>query len=434
MERAKANGHSKLGLERPLSLPSRPSKVSRGTQFPLGDHWSSHPGSGLSPERIVGIFRNAEWGWPERQCDLFEDILERDAHLRSLEHARISGVASREWIVQAGGDAPEDLTAASELEGALRTMPGFVDAVEHQLSALFYGYAGSEIIWERRDGLTAPAWFANVPAKRFVFDDRDAPRILTEDNRADGWPLEPGRWWWSRGRHRIQAMSGLLRTATWWSLFKSYSVRDLALYIERFGMPYATGVYDAATPPEEREVLRQALASLGKDGYSIFDRSGEIKIVELGSDAREIPMNGMITLCNAELSKLVTGATLASGEGTSAGSYALGKVHETRLYDLWCEDALRLQRGFEQYVGLPFVVFNGMRARAPRLKIHLVRDFDPAARMDLIVRAVNELGISVDLDQVRQEFQLKEPVGEAVPGMPTPAPGGAGGAEDSGGI
>jgi phage gp29-like protein len=406
-----------LALEQPRPLPTRPSKGSTAIAFPVADRWATHPGQGLTPERITGIYRSAETGWPWAQCDLFDDILETDAHLRSLFDTRISGVAGKEWILQAGGDEPADIKAAEILEDALRWMPQFSDTIAHQLTSMIYGYAGSEIIWERVDGYAVPVFFADVPARRFVFDKTDIPRLRTEKEQTDGVELEPGRWWWSRRRHRITAAAGLMRTAAWYSLFKRLSIADWVLFIDRYAFPYPVGRYRPGTNAEEKAVLEQAVRALGTDGHAIFSEDGTIEFVKIdrggGADS---PYAAMVGVCNTEMSKLVTGATLTSGEGTSVGSYALGRVHETRLFDLICDDALQLQRSFKSQIGLPFMIWNGLPGKPPRLRIHLVRDVDPVARMDLYSRAANELGLEIDADQFRQEFQFKAPVGEKLVG------------------
>src|SRR5262252_9603776 len=78
-----------------------------------------HPGDALTVKRVVTIFRSAEYGFPVDQCDLFEDVIENDGHLRGLVETRTDTVAGKEWIIQAGGDDPEDHKAAEMLADAL---------------------------------------------------------------------------------------------------------------------------------------------------------------------------------------------------------------------------------------------------------------------------------------------------------------------------
>lgn len=422
----KRNLPERLMLELPQPLPLQPSAVFDAVDFQLGDRFASHPGHGATPRRIVEIFQLAEMGYPRLQCDLFEDIVESDAHLRSQLDDRVEAVAGKSWIVQAGGDSAADVEAARALEAALRLVPNFQETLEHQLSANGYGYAASEIVWERKDGATVPVWFANVPHRRFIFDILDdSPRLLTGKEPVKGVQLQPGKWWVSRRRGRVAVRAGLLRTATWWALFKRLAVRDWVVFAERFGIPYVHGTYNASTPDEEKAILKKAVQSLGKDGSAIFSDACQIVIDNMKEGGKTTDVHGAITsLCNAEISKLITGSTLMS-ETSGPGSFALGRVHQARSFDLVVSDAERLATRFELDIGKPFVTFNGLNARPPRLKLHVIRESDPTERATIMGIVANELGVNLDEEQVRQEFALKAPTGEPVKGRrpPPPAPG-----------
>src|SRR5262249_1076823 len=159
----------------------------------------THPGYGLSPQRILRIYRDAEFGYVWPQCDLFDDVIERDGHLRSQDAMVIDGVAGKPWIVQAGGDDAASIEAAQMPEQALRRVPNMGENMEHLLTSRAYGWAATEIQWDvTPDGTFAPIWFENVAHRRFIFGDGGRePRIVLRD-QWDGIPLEPGRWIFSR--------------------------------------------------------------------------------------------------------------------------------------------------------------------------------------------------------------------------------------------
>jgi phage gp29-like protein len=136
----------------------------------------------------------------------------------------------------------------------------------------------------------------------------------------------------------------------------------------------------------------------------------EIVIHQTSSGGRAEDVHGaLVSLCNAEISKLMAGATL-TGESSGPGSYALGKVHETQWHHLVLSDASRLGERFQQDLARPFVAFNPqLRARPPILKIQVVQELDANERMKLYSVAANELGLELDEDQIRQEFGMKRP-------------------------
>ncbi len=405
-----------LGLEAPAPLPARPSApIARSV--PMLDRWMTHPSVGATPERISQIYREAEQGWPARQCELFDDAVGRDGHLRSALEGRVLSVAGKGWIIVPGGDSDADKVAAAALESALRSVPNFQEMMEHQLKATWYGYSLSEIQWDLRGGLNVPVWFANIPHVRFRFDAEDYPRLLTASNLTDGVALEPGHWMYTRMSGRVAAASGLMRTALWLSYFKKLAFRDWLVFSERFGMPYVAGKYDALTPADEKQVLAQAVGALGKEGGAIFSKAAEIEITQAAQGGKAEDVQGALArFCDDEISELITGSTLTSRSG-GPGSFALGRVHADRSFEIVLSDAERLAHRFEQDIGVPFVAFNGLNARPPRLKIHVIRDYDPMVRAQTL-QILQTMGLALDTDQVRQEFQIKPPTGAAL----TPPP------------
>ena len=63
------------------------------------DESQEHPGLGLTPQRVLHIFRAAEAGYTPRQCDLFDDLVENDGHLRDLLDHRCQVVAGKPMVI-----------------------------------------------------------------------------------------------------------------------------------------------------------------------------------------------------------------------------------------------------------------------------------------------------------------------------------------------
>jgi len=426
-------------LDPPGPLPSSPSGGTQARRIPITDRWHrvSHPGHGLTPRRLVEIYAMAERGFPAEQCALFDDMTERDLHMRSQHEQRIDEVAGKDWIVQAGGDSEADRFAAAELDARLRKVPNFGELLEHQLTANGYGYAGSEIDWDKVDGVFAPVWFSNVPHRRFRFDEYERPRILTDSNWLTGEDLPHGRYMFSRRRGTTTVRAGYLRSACLYSYFKTLSLRDWMVFAERFGLPFVYGRYDEGAPDDERDALLAAVKMLGKDGSAIFSRASEIAIEHAQGGNSEGVHASIITMMDGQISKLITGSSIIA-DGGEGGSYALSRVQQSRTFSITVADAKRLADRFEQDIGVPFVTWNGIAARAPRLKMHIVRDVDPQTRANVITTLAAGLKLRVDEEQIRQEFQLKAPVnGEGLGAPEAPAPGaapkpsGGDGADDS---
>jgi phage gp29-like protein len=349
---------------------------------------------------------------------LFDDVKESDGHLGSLYNGRMDAVAGKEWVIQAGGSDAASEAAALALADQLEDDENFVEFMEHQLSAEFYGFAASEMQWafDERERLWAPERFINVPHRRFYIQDGIDLRLLTKDERARGVELLPGKWVVSKGRHTNLARAGLFRTTTWWGHFKRLSVRDWVIFAAKFGIPHVTGVYEEIASDKAKEALKKAVEDIGEGGQAILAETTRIVLSELSQRAGDTSSvhPAIVSMCEAQMSKLINGATL-NVESGGPGSFALGKVHQNRSHVKDVAAALRMSRVFRSQVAKPFAEFNGFTdagAKAPKLKIQVVMELDQATRLQLASVFANELGADIDEQQFRDELGLRKPNSE----------------------
>lgn len=372
------------------------------------DSYSTHPAVGLTVEMLLGFYREAESGLPVRQFDCFEDLIEIDGHLRGHINGRIESVSGCDMVIKPGrSDKPSEIAAAAlnERIGELQ----FREFVEHQLEAPHFGIAGSQLVWDAIEGVIAPVDFINVAHRRFASPSpaRAAEVWLIDgDSSKDLRPLEPGLWAISRYRGRNPWSAGLMRTAAWWAMIKRWSVRDWQVFAEMFGLPLAVGFYEPGASLPTRQALEETVKVIGQDGYAVLESTCELVLKESarsGDSTTVFPK--IIELCEAQISKLIAGATLTTDVG-GTGSYALGAVHESRAYALARSDARRIEGMFQRDIGLPFKIWNGYdRAAAPHLSIKITRDSLERAKALAVIGQV----IDLDEDQLREEFSLRVP-------------------------
>ena len=395
---------------RPQPLPATPS-TTRQSEPLLWDLLAGPAGHGLTPQRVNCIFRDAECGRPQDQVDMFEHLLENDGHLRGVALARQLAVAGKTWVIQPGGEDSASVEAAAALTQYLTDSGNFADAIQHQLDAVSYGYAGSEIVWDYRDGLWYPCWFYNVPHRRWVFDPLAGTgelRITTMREMSRGEALTPGSWMVTKMRHTNPARAGLMRTATWFAMFKRYAVRDFTIKSEKHGIPPVLGFYGPDSGKEGRQEIEKAVKDIGEAGQAVLPEGTRISFGEVGGTAQETSgvHRDLILLCEAQMSKLYTGSVLTADTG-GPGSFALGQVHANVRFDVVLSDAARLSDVFARDIGAPFCLYNGFTsARPPKLKFHIVAENDQVRRMQ-VFKSAQELGYPVDTDQVSEEMALR---------------------------
>lgn len=393
----------------PLVVPGAAPRAI-GVSWPEVDRTTERPGYMLTPDRVWQIHREADTGIPRRQCLMFEDGIESDGHLRGDYDGRMRAVADRDFEVAPGEGGNEALNAAAA--EALRTdlaRTNLAEAIWHHQESVFYGYAGVQPRWDVVDqGRIAPVWFDIVEHQRWSFPVSDQldgqPRLRTAANPYPGIGLEgpPGSWWFTAQRHRVIQRAGLMRTAIWWAVFKRMSVRDWMVFAEKFGLPIVIGQYQERAADETRRALEQAIADVGTDGQAVISDAAKIVVQDAGVRNGDVGAlhPSVVALCNAEISKLIKGATLTSDTG-GPGSFALGRVHENRQTSLTFADAKVLARSFEAQIARPYVAYNPRfrGAAAPQLWIHVQPEIDTLTDVK-IAEILQQMGFPIDRGQI----------------------------------
>lgn len=396
--------------------------------------WVDHPGISATAAAVRAVFQEAEQGWPTAQCDLFDDFIEADGHLRNALEQREQEVAGKPWAVQASGADADDQLAARLIDFALRRLP-LVEAIKHLLLFNRYGYSAIEIDWDlvEFEGrlYTLPVHLALVPARRFRIDTVTDELKLIVDLTSDPLPLRKDKWIIARRSPTQVARSGLMRTASWPALWKRLGTRNWVIDSQRHGVPlphvqYA-GNADEATKAAAREVVRK----FGTNGGAATSEDLKITIHEAGQLSADM-QDRLISHCDGENSKLVLGSTLTNDSSDGGpGSYAMADVHVGTKWGNVLYDAEVVQDTIGFGLIEPICRFNGLRSRCP-LQIQVVRDLDTETMLDAFDHAI-ENDIPVAVSQFRQVTGWRQPATPAdrVPGKraagatgtgPKPAP------------
>lgn len=432
-----------LSLERTRPIPRSSPQGRDAHDLYFFDSFAEHPGRGLTPERMFASFRLAELGYPQRQVDLFDDLVERDGHTRNLFEHREGVIANKPLVLNPGG-TPNDVSqlAARVLGFALGRL-ALKDAFKHLLRVNRYGYSAVEIEWGVIDfegrPWVVPVDLILVPARRFRIgtigmapDVRiDELRLYAELERPMGDDLRPGKWLVVKRQPAQLARAGLMRTAAPLILAKGLSFRDLIVLSQRYGIPMPIAEYDETADDLAKDVAAEIVRNLGTDGGAVVPKDKiKLEIVK-GVDAKSPIQYPLLAYCNAELSKLVNGSTLRNDSASTSGaSYAMANVHNQVAWDEVKGDGDLLAEAITLQIGGPFVRYNNLACEAPRASIIVEPDLDSDGFMSIAVKARNELGIPVSKSQVMERCGLRAPMGpdDEAPGMQVDKfPTGAGG-------
>jgi len=404
---------------RPIETPRRPDDRQIAVAS-VRDRWSSYPSRGLTPERLAAILREADEGDVARQCELFTEMEEKDAHLASLLQTRRNAVIGLPRAVLPYSDDPADQESAGLVEEVLDGID-LDDLVLDLMDAVGKGYSIAEILWETGERV-APRSVEWVDPKRFAWDGH-AVRLLTEAHPMDGEALPANKFIVHRYKARsgLPSRAGMLRVCAWMYLFKNYAVKDWVAFAEVFGMPLRLGKYDPAASKEDREALEAAIRALGTDAAGIIANTTDIEFLseKSGTSGGDV-YERLAAFCDRAMSKAVLGQTLTSDTTGATGTYAAGQVHDSVRRDLIEADAAAVARTLQRDLIRPIVGFNLGWDRTRRLPYI---QFDTAAPEDLRATAetygilVEKVGLPIGASHVYERFGIPAPqAGESLVG------------------
>ena len=286
----------------------------------------------------------------------------------------------------------------------------FNDCLFDATDAILKGFSCQEIEWEQLDGLTIPravefqdaAWFQTHP------DDRNLLRL--RNGTYEGEELRPFGWVThiAKSKSGYLARTGLVRSLVWAYIFKNFSVRDLAEFLEVYGMPIRLGKYPGGSTEKEKQSLLRAVMSVGHNAGGIFPRGMDIELknaIEGSSD----PYMAFITYWDLCMSKVILGGTLTSQADGATSTNALGNVHERMADDVCVSDAKQLAPTITRDLIHPIIALNGKSfnslRRLPRFEFDLSAPEDLTAYSTALPALVN-MGMKIPAQWAHDKLQI----------------------------
>lgn len=378
----------------------------------LQSEWENHPTRGLTPPKLAQILQQAETGDITAQHEMFADMEEKDAHLFSVVQTRRLTVSQLDWSIE----PPANATSGEQDEAAFVTevLQGLEmeDILFDMTDAVGHGFSPIELGWDTIEKARMPVTATFRPQGWFrtpISPGLDRNELRLRDNSADGESLWPFGWIMHthRSRSGYIARTGLFRVLAWPWLFKNFAVRDLAEFLEIYGLPLRLGTYNPNTSDDKaRATLLRAVIGIGHDAAAIVPEGMKIEFKE-AAKGESTPFDSMIGLMERSTSKAVLGGTLTSGEGEH-GTQALGKVHNELRHDLKKSDARQLATTLTRQLVYPILAVNRGRTslhRCPRLVLDTQQPEDIKLLSDSLPKLVN-MGMRIKTDWAHSKLKI----------------------------
>jgi phage gp29-like protein len=388
----------------------------------LYQHFSDHPSRGLTPTKLAGIMAEAERGNLVSQCELAEDMEEKDGHIFSELQKRRRALLGLDWqIVPPRNPSKAELADVAMLTELMEDRTDIENIVFNMSDGVLKSFANQELEWQTIEKMRIPqchwrdpAWFQTNP------NDRNELRL--RDGSYEGAELQ--QFGWITHKHAAKSgyvgRSALARVLFWPYLFKNFSVRDLAEFLEIYGLPLRLGKYPTGASEKEKATLLRAVMSIGHNAGGIIPRGMDIDFQEAAKGSSE-PFKVMMDWCEKTQSKAILGGTLTSQADGKSSTNALGNVHNEVRQELRDGDAKQIAATLTRDLIYPMYALNGRSFsgphRIPRFEFDLSEpeDIETYARF---IPAIVKMGVPVPVSWITDKLQIPEPQnGEPVLGQ-----------------
>lgn len=363
--------------------------------------------------------------------DIYSDIA-KDGHAYSVLQKRYMAVIGREWEVKPASKDAIDVKAADLVkaqleslssrsqfeengEAILTTGGGFDHTCFDLLSAILYGFAPAEIMWDQDGSEIYPAEIRSKDLRRFAFVAGERGyklRLLTFENAFDGVPVPPRKFI----VHRFASLPtedpyGLgMGTRLFYPVyFKRNSVKFWLVFNDKWASPTAVGRYPRNATPEQRDRLLQMLGAIATDSGIIIPEDMQVEFLEAQRSGTVSTYKDLVDFCDGEVSKAVLGETGTTDQRGSGGSRARDQVGNEVRIEVAKADADLLSETLNRTL-IPWIVgLNLPDAKPPKVwrKFPELEDkFDRSGEAS-IVSMLTQAGFKPTTKWVAERFEIE---------------------------
>lgn len=395
----------------------------------LRREFAEHPSSGLTPATLAVILKNAEQGNLLEQCYLAEDIEEKDGHIQAEIFKRKMALTDIDWQIEPPVNASaQEQKDAANIEQMLKDVEDWHNIVFGMGDGILKGFSNIEFEWGFYNNFRIPEAFVHRPATWFQLHHDDQDCIALRDQTGKGEKLRPLNWLQHRhpAKSGYAARIGLIRQLAWPFIFKNYSVRDLAEFLEIYGIPIKLGKYPSGATDNEKSRLLQAVLGIGHNAGGIIPKGMDIEFHEAAKGGGSDPFMTMMSWCERIQSKVILGQTLTS-QVDSTGSQALGNVHNEVRQDIRDHDLRQMANTLNRDLVLPMHALNSASYRGdPRRKPRIIFDTQEPEDISQYAESLPKLvdiGFRIPASWAQDKLRIPEPEGEeAILGRATATP------------
>lgn len=375
---------------------------------------AGYPANGLNPSRLAELLRAADQGEPLEYFELAELIEERDLHYVGVLGTRKRSVSQIDITVESASDDAEDVRRADMVREWLKR-DELADEIFDIMDAVGKGVSFTEIIWNTDGANYYPERLEWCDPRFFTFDRATLRRPMlrggVEGNEVASF-LPPFKFICAqiKAKSGLPIRSGIARVAAWAWMFKAFTQRDWAIFVQTYGQPVRIGKFHEGATKEDKATLFRAVANIAGDCAAIIPESMSIDFIEsknvtAGSDLYEKRADWL----DRQVSKAVLGQTGTTDSKQGGLGDGGNQVHESVREDIETADCKSVGAVLNRDLIRTWMDLNfGPSKNYPRLVIARPQQEDIKQLTDSLQVFV-PMGLKVQASEIRDKLGLSEP-------------------------
>lgn len=387
--------------------------------------------SNLTAEKVKYYLESARKGVNFWKSLLFEEIRRRDNRIGAVCQTRKLALAGKEWTVEYPDGSAEDemlkflLSNLSEIN--------ITNLITDIIEAQIQGVSTFEINYELEAGKIQIESVVYLPNHILLYDDISDRYYYLSKEKADAYQMRYATSSSLQDRIDVKQfaipdefidpvrilevhsfdgnasngfMNGCIDSIIWSYLFKSYGVKDWAIFLEKFATPSVIGKFDPLMNSEDRNTLYNAVKNYGNLFKAIIPNSADIQIQsDSGKQSSSDIYLSYVEWWNEEITIRVLGQNLTTQ--VAEGSRAAAQVHDKVRGDILKSDLKLVELTMNELIRRVIDINYSNVKTYPVFRFPEDEDLVYKDTKAKIYQILFSMGHSVEPEQIESEFEVK---------------------------
>lgn len=325
--------------------------------------------------------------------------LKTDPHLWSSIQQRKASILTLQWQIE--GNEREKIAEMLKTMDVSRMIRSILEAV-------LFGFQPIEIIYDYIDNEIRPVKIAERKQENFVYDTEGELQYYAKGTTK---PQPIPEYKIINPQHEATAINpygeGLLSKCYWAVQFKTASQANWVEFAEKFGFPFIKATYEQGATDTDIDEFKGKIKDIAKDNVLIYPDMIKLETESIKATTSKELFNGVINMCNTEISKAILSQTLTTE--VNIGSYAAAAIHYKIKREVIEGDIGIIERAINELLGYYYEINRKEKGDTKfRIVYNNQDNKELIERDEKITKMLKEQGKNLSQEYIQENYGLKE--------------------------